>query len=87
MNMKLVQLLDSQREFLALYTYNGDAMTLEEAVTAIDEAHKNASQVLVDAGEDPDGIVFTDVDADAEEALAEKGIYRTYTEEHYLTNF
>lgn len=88
MKTKLIQLLDCEGEFLALFAYNGDLMNHEEAAKAIDDAYGHARQVLVDCGDDEiNNIGPGDVEGDAEEALAAIGIERTYTDAHYSEHF
>lgn len=88
MNMKLIQLLDCDGEFLALYAYNRNLMDNEEAGHAINYAYGKALSVLREANEDEDEMFGPgDVEGDADEALSMIGIERTHAEGLYSKHF
>lgn len=88
MNVKLIQLLDCEGEFLALYAYNGSLMDNEEAERAINNAYGKALSVLREANEGEDeGFGPGDVEGDADKALSMIGIERTHTEILYSEHF
>lgn len=86
MNTKLLQLLDCEDEFLALYAYNGNLVDAEEAGRLIDEAYGNALSVLKEANES-EHFGPGDVEGDADEALAKLGIERVFVEDHESKHF
>jgi len=84
MNTKLIQLVDCEGDFLALYAYNADL--LDNAEQLIDDAYGQALTILQEANE---GEQFGpgDVEGNADEALATLGIERVYVEEHNSAHF
>lgn len=84
MNTKLLQLLDCEGDFLALYAYNGNLMDSEEAGRIIDEEWERELSILQEANE---GETFGPGDVDPDEALAKKGIERVYIDDHNSKNF
>lgn len=78
MNTKLLQLLDCEGEFLALYAYNGNIMDAEEAGTIINEEWGRELSTLQAANE---GEQFGPGDIYPDEALAQRGIERVHVED------
>ncbi len=86
MNTKLIQLLDCECEPIALYAYNGDLISEDEAGSVIDNAYGHALTVLQEAN---DGELFGpgDVEGDADEALAKVGIERVHIDSYQSKHF
>ena len=79
MNTKLIQLLDCEGDFIALYAYNGNIMDPDEATKTIDEEWARELSILQEAN---DGEVFYPGDLDPDEALEQRGIERVHVKDH-----
>lgn len=79
MKTELIQLLDCEGDVLALYAYNGNLMSNEEAGRIIDEEWQRELSILEEANE---GETFGPGDLDPDEALGKRGIERVQIEDH-----